>query len=123
VTHVYNRYSYRKRELEHLIGLTSTFIWEELPTMDPDTGYLTNAGYIRLIPSLTKYITAFGFAFHGTQSIVRIVLNHDMVFTSWYPLDVSTSPAYEIANFTQVMFIIFYLLIINWWTTLEQKKL
>jgi hypothetical protein len=96
--------------LEHLIGLTNSFSWEELPTRDPETGYLTNAGYIRLIPSITKYITALVLAFHGTQTIVRIVLNHDMVFTTWYPFDVSASPAYEIANLTQVKFRILHLL-------------
>jgi hypothetical protein len=102
--HVYSRYSYRKRELGHLIGLTDSFSWEELPTRDPHTGYLTKAGYIRLIPSLTKYITASAIVFNGTQSLVRIVLNQDMMFTTWYPFDVSASPAYEIANFTQVKF-------------------
>jgi hypothetical protein len=121
VTHVYSRYSYRKRELEHLIGLTNSFSWEELPTMDPETGYLTKAGYIRLIPNLTKYITALFFAFHAMQSTGRIVLYHDMVFTAWYPFDVSASPAYEIANFTQVMLRLLHLL--NWLKTLQQKKL
>jgi hypothetical protein len=102
IMNVYLRYSYRKHEIGYLIRLTDSFSWEDLPTRDPVTGYLTNAGYIRFIPSLTKYITALAFAFHGTQSIARIVLNHDMVFTTWYPFDVSASPAYEIANFTQV---------------------
>jgi hypothetical protein len=35
-------------------GFKGFFTWEELPTGDPETGYLTKAGYIRLIPSLTK---------------------------------------------------------------------
>jgi hypothetical protein len=100
---VYLRYSYRKHEIGYLIRLTDSFSWEDLPTRDPETGYLTYAGYIPLIPSLTKYTTALVLAFHTIQSTVRIVLNHDMVFTTWYPFDVSASPAYEIANFTQVM--------------------
>jgi hypothetical protein len=123
VTHVYTRYSYRKSELEHLIGLTNSFSWEELQIRDPETGYLTNAGYIRLIPSLTKYITALAFAFHAIHSTVRIVLYHDMVFTSWYPLDVSASPAYEIANFTQVITRILHLFNVNSLKTLEKNHL
>jgi hypothetical protein len=100
---VYSRYRYRKRDFEQLIRLTDSFSWEELPTKDPDTGYLTKAGYIPLISSITKYVTALLLAFHATQSTVRIVVNHDMMFTAWYPLDVSGSPAFEIANFTQVI--------------------
>jgi hypothetical protein len=121
--HVYSRYSYRKSELEHLIGLTNSFSWEELPTRDPETGYLTNAGYIRLIPNLTKYITALALVFHAIQSTVRIALYHDMVFTTWYPFDVSASPAFEIANFTQVMLLLLHLLNVNLLKTLEKNHL
>jgi hypothetical protein len=84
--------------------LTDSFTWEELPITDPDTGYLTKAGYIPLIQRLAQYTAAFIAVFHGTQSTVRIVLNHDMVLTTWYPFDVSASPAFEIANFTQVKY-------------------
>jgi hypothetical protein len=42
------------------------------------------------------------FGYHGTQSALRVVLDHDMIYTSWYPFDVSTSPAFEIVNLTQV---------------------
>jgi hypothetical protein len=110
---VYFRYSYRKHEIGYLIGLTDSFTWDELTTRDPETGYLTNAGFIRLIPSLTKYTTALLLPFHAIQSTGRIVLYHDMVFTTWYPLDVSVSPAYEIANFTQVILRLLHLLNLN----------
>jgi hypothetical protein len=100
---IYSCFSYRKRELEYLIGLTDSFIWEELPTRDPDTGYLTKAGYIPIIQRLAMYIPAFIYIFHAIQSTVRIVLNHDMVFTTWYPFEASASPAYETANFIQVI--------------------
>jgi hypothetical protein len=100
---MYPRYSFRKRELEYLLDLTDSFTWEELPTRDPDTGNLTKAGYIPVVQRLTKYVLLILLAFHTLQCSVRIVLNHDMIVTSWYPFDVSTSPAYEIVNFTQVM--------------------
>jgi hypothetical protein len=41
--------------------------------------------------------------FHTIQTSVRLVLNHDMVFNTWYLFDASVSPVYEIANFTKVM--------------------
>ena len=48
-------------------------------------------------------MTVFMMAFNITQSTVHMVMNHDMVFTSSYPFDVSDSPMYEIVNFTQVI--------------------
>jgi hypothetical protein len=100
----FSHYSYRKREIEHLITLTDSFTWEELPTRDPDTGYVTDAGYIPIIQTQTKNIVSFALAFHFIQSAVRIVMNHETIFPVWFPIDVSWSPLYEIINFMQVMF-------------------
>jgi hypothetical protein len=100
---LYSHYSYRKRDIEHLLSLTDSFTWEELPIRDPDTGYLTKAGYIPIIQVLTKNITALLLAFDAIQFTVRVVMSHDMVLTTWYPFNVSVSPIYEIANLTQVM--------------------
>jgi hypothetical protein len=108
-THIFlmsicSRYSYRKRDIERLLSLTDSFTWEELPTRDPNTGYITKAGYLPIIQKLTKYSSVAMFGYHGIQSALRIALDHDMVYTSWYPFDVSESPVYEIVNLTQVMF-------------------
>jgi hypothetical protein len=46
---------------------------------------------------------AFVFIFHGTQSIIRMVRSHDMVYSKWYPFDVTVSPAYELVNLSQVI--------------------
>jgi len=100
---VYSHYSYCKRDISQLLILTDSFTWEELPTTDPDTGYLTKARYIPIIQDLTKNMIVWVIVFDAAQITVRIVMNHDMVFASWYPFDVSVSPMYEIANFTQVI--------------------
>jgi hypothetical protein len=85
-----------------LLRLTDSFSWEDLPTRDPASGNSTTAAYIPIIERLTKYVSAAAFLFHTIQSCVRIVLSHDMVFTTWYPFDATVSPLYEIANITQV---------------------
>jgi hypothetical protein len=103
ITDIYYRYSYHKSQIEHLISITDSFTWEELPTRDRDTGHLTKAGYIPLIQKVINYVLAIALTLHVIQSTLRIVLYHDMVFTAWYPFDVSMSPAYEIANLTQVI--------------------
>jgi hypothetical protein len=95
-------YSYRKRDIEHLLRLTVSFTWEELPIRDPDTGLLTKAAYIPAIQRLTKYTAGFLLSFHIVQSTVRIVSNHEMILTSWFPFDVSSSPVYVFANVIQV---------------------
>jgi hypothetical protein len=99
-------YSYRKREIEHLLTLTDSFTWEELPTRDPETGNISSAGYIPIIQTQIKYLITFLFAFHGTQSTVRIVMSHEMILPMWLPFDASWSPLYEIIIFIQVMFIV-----------------
>ena len=99
-------YSYRKRDIELLLRMTDSFTWEELPTRDPDTGYLTKAGYIPIMQNVAAFLVTLVTTYHAVQSAVRIALNHDMFFTNWYPFDASVSPIYEIANLTQVIFIL-----------------
>jgi hypothetical protein len=100
----FSRYSYRKREIEHLITLTNSFTWEELPTRDPDTGYVTDAGYIPIIQTQTKNVMSFAIVFNLIQSVVRVAMSHGMILPMWFPIDVSWSPLYEIINFMEVMF-------------------
>ena len=95
-------YSYRKRHIEHLLTLTDTFTWEELPTRNPDTEHLTKAGYIPVIQRLTKYAFILGLSYHFTQSAYLIVTDHGMVLTSWFPFDLSVTTVYVIANTMQV---------------------
>jgi hypothetical protein len=100
---MYSHYSYRKSDIEQLLILTDSFTWDELPTRDPDTGYLTKAGYIPIIQNLTKNVSVLIIVFKTAQITVRAVMNHDMALASWYPFNVSVCPMYEIANFTQVI--------------------
>ena len=85
--------------------MTDSFTWEELPTRDPDTGYLTMTWYIPIMQNFAAYVTTLTITYHTVYSTVHIVLNHDMPFTNWYPFDASVSPIYEIAILTQVIFI------------------
>ena len=85
-----------------MFSLTDSFTWEELPTRDPDTGYVTNAGYIPVTQKMATRVSSLLFAFHVTQSAVHIVTSDDMVFPAWFPFDASLSPMYEIVIFVQV---------------------
>jgi hypothetical protein len=98
-------YSYCKPDIEHVIRLTDSFTWEELPARDPDTGHLTKKGYIPIMQNAAAYIIKFSIIYHTVHSTVLILLNQDMPFTNWYPFDVSVSPLHEIAILTQVIFI------------------
>ena len=88
--------------MELLLTLTDSFTWEELPTRDPDTGYLTNAGYIPIVQRLTKYTVLFAYAGLNIQSTIRIVTNHETILPVWFPIDASRSPLYEIIILMQV---------------------
>jgi len=84
------------------MDLTDSFTWEDLPTRDADTGRLTAAGWI---PRILKYngraITVI-ISIHFLQSTIRIVMNHETMFTAWYPFDWTISPFYELVNISQV---------------------
>jgi hypothetical protein len=115
VTHVHSthiltdhcsfHYSYRQPDIQHLLRITNSFTWEEMPTRDPDTGNLTKSGYIPKMQNVSAYIITLSIIFHTVQSAVRMALDHDMPFTKWYPFDASVSPIYEIALLTQVIFL------------------
>jgi len=99
---LHSLYSYRKSYIEHLLTLTDTFTWEELPVRDPDTGHLTKAGYIPVIQRVTKYAFVFAMSYYLTQSAYLMVTEHGMVLTSWFPFDLSVTTVYVIANTIQV---------------------
>jgi len=94
------RLSFHK--LEYLIKFAESFTWKKFPVRDPDTGDLTMRGYFIRIGGFTIFVWAFMIVFHVTQTTYRILFSHTMIFPTWYPFDVSSSPLYEIANFTQV---------------------
>jgi hypothetical protein len=96
-------FRFRKRDIEHLINLTDSFTWEELPTRDPNTGSLTQTGYIPITQTIATYAPSLVYVIHMAQSAVRIVTSRDMVFPAWLPFDASVSPIYETANLVQVL--------------------
>jgi hypothetical protein len=85
LSNTFSHYSYRNREIEHLLTLTDSFTWEELPTRDSETGNITNAGYIPIIQKLTKNIVSIAIAFHGIEIAIRIVMKHEMIFSRVVP--------------------------------------
>jgi hypothetical protein len=74
-----------------------------MPTRHPDMGHTTKAGYIQKIPVIARNAVAFILVYHGTQSTIRMVRSHEMIYSRWYPFDATVSPAYELANLSQVM--------------------
>jgi hypothetical protein len=100
----FNCVRWRQKYIERAMDLTDSFTWEDLPTRDADTGHLTPAGWIPLIPMFTIRIVVLILAFHCVQSTIRIVTNHETLFNTWYPFDWTVSPFYELVNISQVTF-------------------
>jgi hypothetical protein len=92
----------QQRNIERAIDLTDSFTWEGLPTRDADTGHLTAAGWIPLTLKYSKIAAIAFISFHTVQSTIRIVTNHETVYTVWYPFDWTVSPLYELVNIAQV---------------------
>jgi hypothetical protein len=87
-----------------MLRLTDAFIWEDLPTTDPVTGSLTMAAWIPRIQKFTNIIAATVIAYHVIQTTIRFTISDDRpsMFGTWYPFDVTKSPAYELINISQV---------------------
>jgi hypothetical protein len=87
-----------------MLQLTDAFIWEDLPTRDPDTGSLTMAAWIPRIKNAMSVITVSAFVFHVVQNAIRISTSdaRPFLYHTGYPLDIKKSPAYELVNIAQV---------------------
>ena len=92
----------RQSSIERAMDLTDSFTWEDLPTRDADTGHLTAAGWIPLTMKYSRNAAIAILCFHSVQSTIRIVTNHETVYTVWYPFDWTVSPFYELVNISQV---------------------
>jgi hypothetical protein len=84
------------------MDLPDSFTWEDLPTRDDETGHLTAAGWIPLIKTYTVRAAVMIIVFHTIQTSIRIVTNHDTMYTAWYPFDWTVSPLYELVIISQV---------------------
>jgi hypothetical protein len=87
-----------------VLRLTDAFIWEDLPTTDPDTGSLTMVAWIPRIQTAVALIMYTAIFIHITQNTLRILTCGDriLLYNAWYPFDTSKSPAYELINIVQV---------------------
>ena len=92
----------RQKSIERAMDLTDSFTWEDLPTRDAHTGHLTAAGWIQLIQKYTVLTIFVASGFHYVQSTIRILTNHETLFSTWYPFDWTVSPFYELVNISQV---------------------
>jgi hypothetical protein len=84
------------------MDLTDSFTWEDLPIRDPENGVLTAAGWIPLVQTYAVRAVVLNTTFYSVQSTIRIVTNHETVFSVWYPFDWTISPFYELVNISQV---------------------
>ncbi|KAJ4437183.1 hypothetical protein ANN_17318 [Periplaneta americana] len=93
----------RRDILRRLLLLTECFTWEEMAVRDVHTGKLTVAGWLPLVNKFMKKGTFVSLTVHILQSVARMLTSRDLSFQTWYPFNTSTSPAYELIQFTQVI--------------------
>jgi hypothetical protein len=82
--------------------LTDSFMWENLPTRDADTGHLTAAGWIPRIKIFSTGAAIVIIVFHTVQSSIRFRTSHETMIVAWYPFDWNISPFFELVNISQV---------------------
>ena len=92
----------QQQSTERSMDLTDSFMWEDLPTRDAETGHSTAAGWIPLTMKYSRNAAIALLLFHIVQSTIRIVTNHETMAVAWYPFDWTVSPFYELVNISQV---------------------
>jgi hypothetical protein len=87
-----------------MIRLTDAFIWEDLPTREPDTGSLAMVAWIPRIQRVITLTMCSALITHLAQSILHILLAGDrsLPYSAWYPFDTTKTPAYELISIVQV---------------------
>lgn len=97
------RFRFQKNKIVKLMVLTNSFSWENLPLTRVDSTKNMTAMVAR-IKKTVKQIYWFIFFFHGTYTATRLIFNEQPVFTvnSFYIVDVSRSPVYEMILLSQV---------------------
>jgi hypothetical protein len=72
---------------------THAFIWEDLPTTDPDTGPLAMVTWIPRIRTATSSVTISAIILHIIQSTLRFTSDdRTLLYDTWYPFDTNNSP-------------------------------
>nr|BET24497.1 odorant receptor 2 [Periplaneta americana] len=99
----------RKKLFRDIIFQADEFTWEELPTKDKDTGWLTMAGLIPLLRKTCVYFGAFMFTSNAIYFIYRGASSRDKLgLNSWFPFDTRPSPVHEIIVALQIYAMVGY---------------
>jgi hypothetical protein len=87
-----------------MLRLTDAFVWEGLPTREPDTGSLAMVAWMPRIQRVITLIMYSAVIIHTTQSILHILIGGDrnLLYSAWYPFDTTNTPAYELIIIVQV---------------------
>jgi hypothetical protein len=99
-----NCFRFRINSLERLLYLAESFVWDNLPTTEPETGSLAVAGWIPRIEAVTRRIINSTLIFHFSYVILKRALspNPQFSYNSWYPFDTSPTIVFELVNASQV---------------------
>ncbi|KAJ4437208.1 hypothetical protein ANN_17343, partial [Periplaneta americana] len=89
------------KDIRSLLRKTESFIYDDLPTKDPETGSLTVAGLIPRLDFIIKRLTVVALVLYLSLSAVRTVTTRALMFNVWHFFDTSVSPAFEIVQITQ----------------------
>jgi hypothetical protein len=87
-----------------MLRLTDAFVWEDMPTREPDTGFLSMGAWIPRIQRALTFIMYSAVITHVAQSILRIIVSGDrsLLYSGWYPFDTTKTPAYVLISIVQV---------------------
>lgn len=95
---------FRINSLERLLHLADSFVWEDLPTTDPQTGLPTTARWIPRIEAVTRRLINATTIFHFSYAFIKRIASTkpQLPLNTWYPFDTTNVFLFELVNVSQV---------------------
>ncbi|KDQ83630.1 hypothetical protein L798_06891 [Zootermopsis nevadensis] len=111
---IYGFLRFRINSLERLLHLAESFVWEDLPTTDPETGSMAAAGWIPRIESVTRRLINITLIFHFSYVIIKRAVSSkpQLSYNTWYPFDISSTIVFELVNISQLLAALIYTLML-----------
>jgi hypothetical protein len=92
---------------ERLTSLAATFNWESLQTTTLADGNFKMTNLLPAIKPVSLRTTLIFFSCHTCYISLRLLLGNDrpLAINAYYGFNTSSSPQYELINFSQVFFL------------------
>ena len=97
-------FRFERKEMENLIRLAAAFKYEEMKSRSPADKNFRMTALLSTIKPVSLRVLIISFGCHACYLILRLVVRKDrpLAINAYYGFHTSSSPIYEMINFSQV---------------------